>query len=322
MTCLLAATWFCGVASARSPSEQKLRANIPMGPLPAWCYAKPTGAICENGVLYNLDRARKSVGLASYKVPASFTRLSPEDQMLILTNLDRSAYGITPAAGLVPSLDTRAAEGVAVENDPFASAIPGGTILGYAANWAGEFRTVLEAYYVWMYDDGYPGENLDCSSPSSPGCWGHRRDTLFAIPGTTPLLGAAAGWSSRHLRGYAMLVVAAQLTHAPSYSYSWARAVADGAGRHPYNPGSVHKVTFELGGTGNGIIDGVNVPGARASCHHCSFFVSNKRETLMARPASGSAFTGWGGACAGRRRCTINPTRNLKVEATFALHAG
>ena len=37
--------------------------------------------------------------------------------------------------------------------------------------------------YGWMYDDGSAGENKDCTSPTAPGCWGHR-DNILADPAT------------------------------------------------------------------------------------------------------------------------------------------
>jgi hypothetical protein len=41
--------------------------------------------------------------------------------------------------------------------------------------------------------------------------------------------------------------------------------------------------------------------------------------TLRAKPARGSRFVRWSGACQGRGKCTIMPTDNVKVGATFAL---
>ena len=38
--------------------------------------------------------------------------------------------------------------------------------------------TPLGADYAWMYNDGYGGTNLDCTTPSDPGCWGHRDNIL------------------------------------------------------------------------------------------------------------------------------------------------
>jgi hypothetical protein len=43
--------------------------------------------------------------------------------------------------------------------------------------------------------------------------------------------------------------------------------------------------------------------------------------TLKAKPATGSAFSRWSGACKGTRRCTITVTDNVKVGARFVLRA-
>ena len=41
--------------------------------------------------------------------------------------------------------------------------------------------------------------------------------------------------------------------------------------------------------------------------------------TLRAKPAKGSKFVGWSGACKGRRSCTVTPDGSLSVKAKFAL---
>ncbi len=53
---------------------------------------------------------------------------------------------------------------------------------GYLFNsWGSIFAldyTPLGADFAWMYNDGWGGTNLDCSTPSAPGCWGHRDNIL------------------------------------------------------------------------------------------------------------------------------------------------
>ncbi len=55
---------------------------------------------------------------------------------------------------------------------------------GYLFNQAGSIfaqdDTPLGADFAWMYDDGYGGTNRDCTSPTDPGCWGHRDNILGA----------------------------------------------------------------------------------------------------------------------------------------------
>jgi len=51
--------------------------------------------------------------------------------------------------------------------------LPGGGRTAYeSANWAGGWVNPLGADYAWMYDDGPGGNNLDCKTGSSRGCWG------------------------------------------------------------------------------------------------------------------------------------------------------
>ena len=61
----------------------------------------------------------------------------------------------------------------------------------------------LAAMYGWMYYDGPGGYNLDCTSPSDSGCWGHR-DAILA--GDVNVIDAGAGVDSQGSKGYAALL--------------------------------------------------------------------------------------------------------------------
>ena len=50
-------------------------------------------------------------------------RLSGSEQLLVLSNLDRVAYGLPPINGLSPALNTVAAAGVNADADPDPSAL-------------------------------------------------------------------------------------------------------------------------------------------------------------------------------------------------------
>ena len=186
-------------------------ANIPIrwSAAPAACSAAPAGVSCETFALHELDAARASVGLPPYAVPASFLSASATEQVFILTNLDRGAYGMQPIAALNRSLDAAAAAGAAEGSDPQAPAafLSNVTDGGWSANWAGGYPNILFAYYSWMYDDGYGSGNLDCTSPSSEGCWGHRRDILaFPTIPTTAMGVATAEYNGEP--SFAQLIVA------------------------------------------------------------------------------------------------------------------
>lgn len=195
-------------------------ANIPLPPLPPACGSAPTGAICEHAAVAALDAARAKLGLGRYKLPSGFLALRPARQMLVLTNLDRIAYGVRPITGLTAPLNLIARQGAVARADPnpwtALMALPGQMTIGFASNWAGGQPNALVAYYGWLYDDGYGSGNIDCPSPSASGCWGHRRD-IFAFP-AAPSLSMGASAIATGGPSYAMTVVE---TTTPPWPYSW-----------------------------------------------------------------------------------------------------
>ncbi len=212
-------------AVGRDPSS-----NIPLNlnSLPRSCWSTPRGATCiEAGVRY-LDHARARLGQGPYALPANFVSLSPAQQALILTNLDRVHYGLSPIPGLSSSLDRAAAGGVRAENDPAPS---GSGWTGYTANWAGGYPNIVLAYGAWMYDDGQGSGNLDCTAAHPGGCWGHRHDVLWQFGPRGPLaMGAAAGRAGG-APGFAMLLEQERAGSHPAYVYRWSQAVQAGAGK-------------------------------------------------------------------------------------------
>ena len=151
--------------------------------------------------------------------------------MADLANLDRLAYALRPITGLSAALDAIARQGAAARADPnpwpLLMSLRGQSQIGYASNWAGGQRNALLAYYGWMYDDGYGSGNIDCRSPSAPGCWGHRQAILAFAHAASLSMGAAA---VRAAASYALTVVETSRPAWP-YSYTWAAAMADGAAR-------------------------------------------------------------------------------------------
>ena len=87
------------------------------------------------------------------------------------------------------------------------------------------------------------------------------------------------------------------------------------------NSGTVFKLsvshsTLTVSTNGNGLVtstDGfISCPG---TCSHS--YVDNTQVTLNATPASGWAFSGWGGACSGTGSCQVTMTQNTSVSASF-----
>jgi hypothetical protein len=209
-------------------------ANIAVGALPHACASAPTGASCQHALVAALDRAHAKLGLGPYLLPAGFYSLSGTEQLLVLCNLDRLEYGLPAIAGLSPVLNAVSATGVSSDSDPDPSALLSTfTTFGWSSNWAGGYGNALEAYYAWMYYDGWGGEqtsNLDCTSATATGCWGHREDVLSFPQQGLLSMGASISHDASGQIGYAMTLVWTTQTNWTSFNYSWASAQADGAG--------------------------------------------------------------------------------------------
>src|SRR5207253_3032994 len=88
------------------------------------------------------------------------------------------------------------------------------------------------------------------------------------------------------------------------------------AGSHIDSPG--RRLTVLKRGSGRGSVTsspaGIN---CGASCSHG--FDNGRAVTLTARPARGSRFAGWSGACSGSGGCRVKLTADRTVTARFAL---
>jgi hypothetical protein len=216
-------------AAAPNPS-----ANIPIASLPAACTSAPTGSSCTNAVVVALDRARAELDLAPYALPADFDSLSGAKQLLVLSNLDRIAYGLPPIRGLSPTLASAAQVAMTNDLDPDPTSLLSAlSTYAWTANWAGQWPNAADAYYEWMYDDGYDGSetsNVDCASATASGCWVHRRDVLALPNAGTLAMGASVGTDAQGHSSYTMTLVWTTSTNWTSYDYTWAQAKAAGAG--------------------------------------------------------------------------------------------
>lgn len=297
-------------------------ANYPPGPMPAACSTAPTGATCVNAAVYYLDQARASLGQPPYALPADFTSLSAPEQTLILTNLDRILYGLTPITGLTADLNNDSyTSGVQAGADPSPSSTAGLNL--WTANWAGGYPNMALAYEGWMYDDGPGSGNLDCTSSGDPGCWGHRHDILVqTTAGDLLAMGAAAGAGPNSVPGYAMLIVGGCGTcnpaYTPTYTYTWSQAVADGAGTNTYDPGLPQAtVQVQITVVGPGTVSDGSGQSCSGSCNFSEAVGAALK--LTAAPSSGANFSGWSGACTGSSlACALTPQGSLAVTARFA----
>ena len=170
---VVAAPASAGAAGIVPPSNPS--ASVPPQVTPR-CSTSPvddTSAGCIDSVLHNInyrDRSRVS-DLSSYRAATPLTR-SPCRSSSSPTRSEGT--GASPQfTGLDPALDSAALTGAQAHTDP---SFPPGYLSG-GAIFAQDY-TPLGADYAWMYDDGYGGTNLDCTSPGSSGCWGHRDNIL------------------------------------------------------------------------------------------------------------------------------------------------
>jgi hypothetical protein len=291
------------VAGAATPTE-----NIPLGSEPSSCSSEASSE-CQHWTIERLDNARTQLGLPAYALPPNFTGLTPDKQLLILTDLDRTAYSYTPVYGLNSNLSEAAQAGVRETRDPTTPAT-GGPWKGYGSDWAS--TSALIGYYLWMYDDGYPSPNADCKTPNAPGCWGHRKVILGeAVTLPEPqLMGAAAGNTPRNT-GSALIISANNTTN--TY-YTWTQAQHEGAGRtREESPTSV-SVRVTVSGSGTVKVNGT------ACTATCSETVPRGTTVkLRETPLKGFRFIGWSGSCEGvRAKCTIVAEANISATATFA----
>ncbi len=151
--------------------------SVPPQVMPA-CSLTPvddTTTGCINSVVHNINYARHLEGLGPLVLPSSYASDSVPLQQLILTDEERGDRGLPEFSGLDPALNAVAASAAAGNADP---SPPSGYPFSSAGSIFAQDYTPLGADYAWMYDDGYGGTNLDCATPSDPGCWGHRDNIL------------------------------------------------------------------------------------------------------------------------------------------------
>lgn len=156
------------------------------------CESNPSGSSCVNPVLTAINRAHTSEGVRAMRLPAGFTAMSIPQQLLVVSNLERTDRGLNAALGLSASLDRSALAAARANQDPVPNPFYGNA---YGSNWAGGIASSLAVDFLWMYDDGPGSSNIDCRSAGNAGCWGHRNNILY--PYQAPVaMGAAVSGSS------------------------------------------------------------------------------------------------------------------------------
>jgi hypothetical protein len=185
---VIAATPGAAGASGNPP------ASVPPQVMPH-CTITPvddTTAACINSVLHNINYARQLEGLGPLVLPSDYATDSVPMQQLILADQERGDRGLSQFAGLDSSLNTAALLGAIANADP---SPPLGYQFTTAESVFAQDITPLGADFAWMYNDGWGGTNLDCTSSASSGCWDHRDAVLGGwntSATTTPMMGDGA----------------------------------------------------------------------------------------------------------------------------------
>ena len=130
-----------------------------------------------------INQARATEGLGPLALPTGFSAESLDAQMLTLVNEERVDRGLAPVKGVSSFLDVAARAGARSGNPPV---LPKGLAVGHSATlWSSVWSPIL-ADYLFLYDDGEGGVNLDCVTHHLGPCWADRRALLASYPG--PLL--------------------------------------------------------------------------------------------------------------------------------------
>jgi hypothetical protein len=192
--------------SATAPANVAAPAVKPAGPptinissnitfsVDSSCRSAPTGAACTNAAIASLNHARAVLGIAAYNIPANFVSMTPQQQLLVLSNLDRAVFGLQQLAGLNSTLNSAAQQGVTNGGDPIGVDVGSVQWQSWGSNWASGYPNAAYTYDAWMYDDGLGSSNGDCTSSNSAGCWGHRLNTLHNF-GSNVQIGMGVGAS-------------------------------------------------------------------------------------------------------------------------------
>jgi hypothetical protein len=162
------------------------------------------------GALALIDYCRAQ-GVGPLLVPSNFDRLTVPEQMLVMIDLERVNRGEAPVAGLTRPLDRQAQRAAVAGIDP---------AIGFGDIWEGGPSSTAEADYGWMYDDGYGGTNVDCTTPTSQLCWGHR-DIILA-DNVTGAMVAGAGFKNGLSHGSSYAFGVAGYAAGPRLVFSWA----------------------------------------------------------------------------------------------------
>jgi hypothetical protein len=148
-------------------------------------------AACIDSALYNINYARSLEGVGPMSLPTNYAELTIPQQFLAVVNLERAARGLSPEYGLGSAMDQQAQQGAGAGTDPHL--VSSGNFVDTGGVASGSINPLV-ADYSYLYEDGYGGNNLACTSSTASGCWLHRSIILNSACATgscTLVMGAA-----------------------------------------------------------------------------------------------------------------------------------
>jgi hypothetical protein len=199
------------------------------------------GTACTNYILAAINNARSIEGIRPMVLPSNWYSLTTQQQLFVVTDLERTARGLPAYLGINAALSANAQHAAAAYTDPsiaagFPIANDAQGSPGMGGAWSGGFN-LLAADYIWMYADGWGGSasttsNIVCTSARAAGCWAHRDELLGSDPGYNPGVGLGCtncevGTGFAMVNGRASYTVLIEIPQGspPPMSFTWANNV-------------------------------------------------------------------------------------------------
>ncbi|MHB8439481.1 MAG: hypothetical protein ACYDD4_10005 [Acidimicrobiales bacterium] len=134
---------------------------------------------CVDATVGAIDNARAQESVGPMQLPSTWNGLTPQQQIFVVTNLERVARGLGALQYMDATLDSSTQQAAQANTDPQP---PSGYVATrWGGNWAGAGGNPLEIDYYWMYDDGPNSNNIDCTQAGQSGCWIHRHNILLPL---------------------------------------------------------------------------------------------------------------------------------------------
>lgn len=237
-------SWAAGLVSLLIPANLAWAASLPnptSNVAPNYydtCYVDGSQSkACGTTILKQMNAVNKTEGEKKVVLPPDYYQLTPGEQVFVVTNLNRLAFGLPAIPAMNADANTYAlgntSSGALGNTDPTVpgSLTTGQPVIAWDSNWAEDIN-VLSSDFNWMYNDGLGSFNIDCTTANASGCWGHRDNilqnwnTLLTNDGWTSvnLIAGAAGVKTNGMQSITYDAIATA-TPAPT-SFSWQTVLA------------------------------------------------------------------------------------------------